>query len=105
MSDIAACHGVDVSSVTPRLKRLEQSGLVLRGAVSTDARASLITISDEGIQALESVHSARRELLVQAVGDSDAAHLSVTAGLLSHITEHLSSNPASAIRPGEAHHA
>jgi hypothetical protein len=38
VSDIAACHGVDVSSITPRLKALEQSGLVVRESLTSAAR-------------------------------------------------------------------
>lgn len=91
VSDIAACHGVDISSITPRLKRLEQVGLVSRGRVSTDARAFLISISPDGIRALESVHAARREIVAQALGNTDAARLSVTAEVLARMARYLSS--------------
>jgi DNA-binding MarR family transcriptional regulator len=96
VSDIAACHGVDISSVTPRLKRLEKAGLVSRGRVPTDARASLISISSEGIRALESVHAVRREILAQVVGDADGAQLSVTAEVLSRMAHCLSSESGAA---------
>lgn len=90
VSEIAACHGVDISSVTPRLKRLEQAGLVSRERVPTDARGFLIRIAPEGRRALESVHAARRELLSQAVGDADPALVGAAAALLAQIADHLS---------------
>jgi DNA-binding MarR family transcriptional regulator len=93
VSDIAACHGVDISSVTPRLKRLEAAGLVTRDRVPTDARAFLISITREGIRALESVHAARRDILGQLVGDIDAAHLAVAADVLARIAHRLSEEP------------
>lgn len=90
VSEVAACHGVDVSSVTPRLKRLENAGLVCRDREPTDARAFLISIAPEGRRALESVHAARRELLEQAVGDADTAQVVAAADLLRRIAERLS---------------
>lgn len=94
VSDIAACHGVDVSSVTPRLKRLETAGLVNREREPTDARAFLISITDKGTHALESVHAARRQILAQAIGDLDIAELAVAADVLAHVARHLSAEPA-----------
>ncbi len=93
VSDIAACHGVDVSSITPRLKRLESAGLVERGRVPTDARAFLISITSEGARALESVHAARRELLGHVLDDADLDDLARTAAMLRRIATGLSSPP------------
>src|SRR5688500_15001332 len=65
VSDIAACHGVDVSSITPRLKALEQSGLVVRESLPADARVSIMSITAYGREALESVHAVRRDIIEQ----------------------------------------
>ncbi|WP_237702942.1 MarR family winged helix-turn-helix transcriptional regulator [Candidatus Protofrankia datiscae] len=94
VSDIAACHGVDISSITPRLKKLERAGLIARGRVATDARAFLISITPEGVQALESVHAARREILGRVVGGTDPARLAVTADVLSCVALRLADEPA-----------
>ncbi len=98
VSDIAACHGIDISSVTPRLKRLENAGLVSRERVPTDARAFLISITTEGVRALQSVHAARRELLERAAGDTDTAQLAVAAEVLSRIAHRLADESATAQR-------
>lgn len=90
VSDIAACHGVDVSSITPRLKRLESVGLVSRERAPTDARAFLISITDEGSHALESVHAARRETLHRAIDGIDASRVASAADVLRRIANHLS---------------
>jgi len=93
VSDIAACHGVDVSSITPRLKRIENAGLVRRERVPSDARAFMITITAEGARALRSVHGARREILGQALAGIDQTQISAAAGVLRSIADHLSPEP------------
>lgn len=94
VSDIAACHGIDISSVSPRLKHLEAAGLIARSRVPADARAFLINITLEGIHALESVHAARRGILERAVDDIDPAHLTIAAGVLSRLAQELTAEPA-----------
>jgi len=101
VSDIAACHGVDVSSITPRLKRLEQAGLVARERLPADARAFLINITPEGIRALDSVHAARREILRPALNDIEAARLAEAADVLARITGHLSKEPRGRLGGGD----
>lgn len=89
ISDIAACHGVDVSSVTPRLKRLHNAGLIERKTLPADARASLISMTAQGRQALKSVHNARREFIGEAIQGVDAGHIAVAADVLAHLAERL----------------
>lgn len=89
VSDIAACHGVDVSSVTPRLKALESEGLVVRETLPTDARVSLIRITPHGKQALDRVHAARRKLLARALADVASSRLATAARILDRIADAL----------------
>ena len=89
VSDIAACHGVDVSSITPRLKKLEGSGLVERERQASDARSFLISITDEGRRALESVHAARREILGPALAGIDPAQVAGASAVLCRIAAEL----------------
>ena len=99
VSDVAACHGVDVSSVTPRLKALGNAGLVSRRGADHDRRVALITLTDEGRRALEDVHAARAELLHRALEAVGEQHLSAATEVLSRVTGHLSErgqNPGSA---------
>ena len=48
VSDVAACQGVDVSSVTPRIQALERAGLITRDPDPSDRRASVISFDDAG---------------------------------------------------------
>jgi DNA-binding MarR family transcriptional regulator len=89
VSEIAACYGVDVSSVTPRLKALESAGLVAREALPTDARVSLISITPLGTRALESVHAVRREIIADALATTDRDQVEAAAKVLDTIAAFL----------------
>jgi DNA-binding MarR family transcriptional regulator len=90
VSEIAACHGVDISSVTPRLKTLENAGLITRERSTTDARVFMITITPRGSHALESVHAVRREILAHIITEADANQISAATEILSRIAARLS---------------
>lgn len=48
VTDLAAWQGVDKSTVTPQVRRLEAAGLVRRGPDPSDGRAALLTVTDAG---------------------------------------------------------
>jgi DNA-binding MarR family transcriptional regulator len=89
VSEIAACYGVDVSSVTPRIKALESAGLVAREALPGDARVSLMSITPRGSRALESVHAARREIVADALASTDPAQVTAATQVLDTIATFL----------------
>ena len=87
VSDIAACHGVHTSSITPRLQRLEQATLVERAAEPSDARVSIIAIAPAGRAALQSIRAARQEALAAALGSCDAEGLERAVEIVTGIAE------------------
>lgn len=89
VSDIAACHGVDVSSVTPRLQGLESAGLIERGTDPLDARVSIISLSAGGRRAVESVCEARREILARALHDAEPSAVLAAADVMLDVAEQL----------------
>jgi DNA-binding MarR family transcriptional regulator len=48
LSDLVAWQGVDKSTMTPQVRRLEERGLLQRSADSADRRAVLLTITPRG---------------------------------------------------------
>lgn len=92
VSDIATCYGVDVSSVTPRIKALETAGLVARETLPSDARVSLMSITPLGSRALESVHAVRREIVANALANTDPAQVDAAAQVLDTIAAFLGAN-------------
>lgn len=92
VSDIAACHGVDISSITPRLKSLERADLVARHTLPADARVSLIVITSAGQTALEAVHAARRDIIAQALDAAETPRIDDAAHVLRLIADHMSTS-------------
>lgn len=89
VSDIAACLGIDVSSVTPRLQTLERVGLVDRGTDAEDRRASVLSIGPAGREALERIHAARIAILAEALVGLDAEHVAIASEVLQRISTRL----------------
>jgi DNA-binding MarR family transcriptional regulator len=89
VSDVAACHGVHTSSIVPRLKALESTGLIARGAEPDDARVSMICITDTGRCALESMHAARQEAFARALLGIDAESIEAAADALCSLADRL----------------
>ena len=48
LSDLVAWQGVDKSTITPQVRKLEERGLLRRSADSADRRAVLLTITPRG---------------------------------------------------------
>ena len=89
VSDVAGCHGVHPSSIIPRLKALEQTGLVERGTDAADARASIISITTAGREALNSIHAARQETLRSVLHGMDSTAIETAAEVLASIAQRL----------------
>lgn len=102
VSDIAACHGVDVSSITPRLKALEKAGLITREKLSTDARVFIISISSSGVRALQSVHAARRAILAHVTAEADGPEIAIASRLLTRVADRLAAE-SDRSAPGTSH--
>lgn len=53
LSDLATCQGVDKSTITPRVRRLESADLVDRRPDPSDGRAALVSLSKGGAELLK----------------------------------------------------
>src|SRR5687768_3865131 len=51
--DLAVWQGVDKSTVTPQLRRLDEAGLVTRSPDPDDGRATLVSATARGLRVLE----------------------------------------------------
>jgi len=67
VSDVAGALGVDGSTVSRHVSRLEQAGLLSRTPDPKDARVSLLQVTEVGQEAFRRVHEARRALLEQVL--------------------------------------
>jgi DNA-binding MarR family transcriptional regulator len=73
VSALAAADHSSQPTITTQLQRLETAGWVHRAPDPDDARATVISLSDEGRTALESVRRARLAVLSPALEHLDAS--------------------------------
>ncbi|MER7132650.1 MarR family winged helix-turn-helix transcriptional regulator [Streptosporangium saharense] len=59
MTELAEEHGVQLPTMTVQINRLEEPGLVARGADPADARVRTVELTDEGRTRLAAVRRAR----------------------------------------------
>jgi DNA-binding MarR family transcriptional regulator len=84
-SDVAHALSVDVSTVSRQVKQLEAAGLVARHSDPSDGRASDLSLTRAGHEALERLRRARRQLLAEVVSgwsDEDQETLARLLALL-----------------------
>ncbi|MGO4600215.1 MarR family winged helix-turn-helix transcriptional regulator [Terrabacter sp. 2RAF25] len=75
VSALAAADHSSQPTITTQLQRLEASGWVHRASDPDDARATVISLSEEGSAALESVRQARLAVLSPALDQLDGPAL------------------------------
>lgn len=85
LGSIAAAFGLDPSTVTGQVRRLERTGLAVREKDPTDRRASILSLTNAGRRVLGRTRSHRRERLDKALGDWSDRDLADLARLLSHL--------------------
>jgi DNA-binding MarR family transcriptional regulator len=88
-SDLAAGVGLDLSTISRRLAKLEGHGLLLREADADDARANRVVLSDAGRQALDDVIANRAHVLHDALAGWDVAARTDLAALLRRLADDL----------------
>lgn len=68
VTDLAAWQGVDKSTITPQVRRLEERGLIKRSADAADRRAVLLSVTTKGRRTCERMDAAAVAFI------SDAMH-------------------------------
>ncbi|MBO3747696.1 MarR family transcriptional regulator [Streptosporangiaceae bacterium NEAU-GS5] len=68
MTDLAEEHGVQLPTMTVQINRLEEPGLVARGADPADARVRTVELTSEGRARLAAVRRARIAYLREQLG-------------------------------------
>lgn len=86
-SDMAEALSVDVSTVSRQVKQLELDGLVARHADPADGRASALTLTPAGGDALARLRRARRELVGEVLRGWGPEEQEMLAALLSRLAD------------------
>ena len=82
-SALCAAFAMDKGSVSRQVQHLMDLGLVDRTPDPEDGRATLLSISEDGLRRSVDVADHRRKLLAERLGDWTAADLEQFVGLLS----------------------
>ena len=81
ITELAGLLGLELSTVSRRVKVLEDRGLVEREVSPTDRRTSLLRLTPEGRQLFEALSSSWREMLTEVLADWDPVSVEVFAEL------------------------
>ncbi|MEU8611524.1 MarR family transcriptional regulator [Actinoplanes sp. NPDC048791] len=93
VSDLASWHGVDKSTVTPQVHRLEERGVVTRHSDPGDRRAVLLTATDEGRQRLQTIDRAGVRLFENALDGWSDTDRGTLAALMHRLADELAQVP------------
>lgn len=92
VGELAQRETITQPAMTATVNRLEEDGLVARSADPSDARASIVRITDEGAAELEAFRmraAARVRPALERLGEDDLAVLARAAELLSDLADRL----------------
>lgn len=85
MTRLAELLDVSMSSATGIVDRMEERGLVERLRVPDDRRVVEVRLTDDGVQALETIEAVKQDRLRDILGHLDSAELAGVAGALAAI--------------------
>jgi DNA-binding MarR family transcriptional regulator len=101
-SDLAAWQGVDKSTISTQIRRLEERGLVVRRPDSADRRAVLFTATARGRKLRRRMDSAGAALFVEVLQDWTDADRQALATLLDRFSRRLDTDPTAGLPPARA---
>ena len=89
LSELALDVGVECSTLSPQVQRLERDGLVARGTDPSDRRAALLRVTRLGHNLLDRLRKARESMLAEAFAGWNSDDLSWAAFQLGRISDAL----------------
>jgi len=69
LGTIATAFTLDPSTITRQVQAVEKAGLAAKTVDPSDRRASLLSLTDQGREAIETARAYRREILGQVIAD------------------------------------
>ena len=98
VSDLAEWQGVDKSTITPQVRRLEERGFVARHPDPADRRAVLLSATAHGRRIRQKMDAAGAAVFDDVLRDWPKDDRLALATLLSRFAQQLSDQPPSRIR-------
>jgi DNA-binding MarR family transcriptional regulator len=100
LSDLAAQAGLDHSTVSRHVRRLEDAGYLVRAIDPVDRRAFRLELTERGRQFLEAAIRARAAIVAHAMGGWPAEDRRLLARLVTRLAAALEQPPGSLPEPG-----
>jgi DNA-binding MarR family transcriptional regulator len=88
-SQLATLYGVDNSTITPKLQRLERAGVISRESDPSDGRGTLVRITASGERLRKRMHAARREMLEELLAAWPTDEMERVAEAMTWLAERL----------------
>ncbi|USQ86076.1 MarR family transcriptional regulator [Streptomyces phaeoluteigriseus] len=93
VADLAAEFAIGIGATSKTIDRLEKQGWAARQANPSDRRSSLLTLTDEGLQLVDTAESTFTERLAELTADAfKGSPLAATAQALSELRNVLERN-------------
>jgi len=94
LSDLASWQGVDKSTITPQVRRLEQRGLLERRTSTSDRRSVMIALSDAGRSLQRHRATAGAALIEELLHDWSQQDRRAFTALFGRFTDRLQAHPS-----------
>lgn len=69
LGTIATAFTLDPSTITRQVQAVEKAGLAIKTVDPSDRRASLLSLTDQGREAIETARGYRRDILAKVIAD------------------------------------
>lgn len=89
VTDLAAWQGVDKSTITPQVRRLEEAGLVKRGSDPADRRAALLSVTARGRRVCKRMDASAVAFISDVLSDWSDKDRSTFASLFDRFADDL----------------
>jgi DNA-binding MarR family transcriptional regulator len=92
VTDLAGWQGVDKSTITPQVRRLEQRGLIKRSPDPADRRAALLSVTAKGRRVCDQMDTAAVAFISAALQEWSTQDRKQLATLVSRLADDLTSS-------------
>ncbi|MCW2494520.1 MarR family transcriptional regulator [Jatrophihabitans sp.] len=86
---LALALGIDASTITPQIQRLERDGLITRSPDPSDGRAALVAITPDGSRMLARLQRSRQAMLKEKLQDWPAHERESVAAVIDRLASAL----------------
>ena len=99
LGELATIAGIDKSTLTPQVQRLERDRFVVRSPDPSDGRASLLRLTRKGRSLIARLHRTRRDMITELLSDWPAHDVARASRILALLGERLARAKTAVVPP------